>query len=174
VSRFKASRDGSVKATFTEPEVALLRSLPEELHGVYSLENDGDPARARLFPRAYLDPTEEHAEEEWQELVHPELLRERLEGLARIGELLDGAEVNRRGDIVLSLEPDSVSSLLALLNDARLTLGTRLDVTEETDFEALDPDDPRTPGLAAYAWLTYLEGDLVEALLGRMPETGTD
>jgi hypothetical protein len=82
--------------------------------------------------------------------------------------------VNRRGEIVLSLGPDAVSALLALLNDARLTLGTRLDVTEETDFEALDPDDPRTPGLAAYAWLTYLEGDLVEALLGRMPETGTD
>jgi hypothetical protein len=174
MSSFKAARDGSVKATLTEPEAELLRTLPEELRAVYDPDNEGDPARARLFPRAYLDPTEEHAEEDWQSLVHPELLRDRLDALARIAALLDGAQVSRRGDVVLQLDPDAVTALLALLNDARLTLGTRLDVTEETEFAGLDSDDPRAPGLAAYAWLTYLEGDLIEALLSRMPESGTD
>ena len=43
-----------------------------------------DPARSRLFPRAYLDPTEESEEAEWQALVHPELLRERLDALELI------------------------------------------------------------------------------------------
>ena len=34
-------------------------------------QTDADDAvRDRLFPHAYLDPTEEHAEEEWQRLVN--------------------------------------------------------------------------------------------------------
>jgi hypothetical protein len=43
-------------------------------------------------------------------------------------------------------------------------------VTADTDYEDLDSDDPEAPALAAYAWLTYLEGDLVETLLEGMPE----
>ncbi len=57
-----------------------------------------------------------------------------------------------------------------MLNDARLALGTRLGVTDETDASDLDPSDPTAPVLAVYSWLTYLEGELVETLLGGMPE----
>ena len=41
-------------------------------------------------------------------------------------------------------------------------LGTQLDVTEELDD--IDPDDPRAPGLAVYAYLGWLEEDVVAAL----------
>jgi hypothetical protein len=54
-----------------------------------------------------------------------------------------------------------------VLNDARLVLGTRLDVTEETDFGAVDAEDPEAQELAVYAYLTWLQGELVEAVADR-------
>ena len=55
----------------------------------------------------------------------------------------------------------SARTTLAALNDLRLVLGTRLGVTEET---YIDENGPRTPGLTVYVWLTWLQGELVEAL----------
>jgi hypothetical protein len=168
--RFAALPDGGVRVTLAEPEAALLRNLPDELRTLYDAGNEGDPARARLFPRAYLDPTEENAEDEWQQLVHPELLRERLAALEHVVSSLAAAEPTRGGEVVVTLVPDAVNAWLAVLNDARLALGTRLGVNDGTDYEDLDSDDPEAPAMAAYAWLTYLEGDLVETLLGGMPD----
>ena len=59
---------------------------------------------------------------------------------------------------------------MGVLNDARLALGTQLGVTEDTDYADLDPEDPESSALAAYAWLTYLQGELVETLLGDLPD----
>ena len=87
----------------------------------------------------------------------------------RVVSSLEAAE-RRRGEFTLELTVDDVTAWLRVLNDARLALGTRLGVTEETTVDDLDPDDPATPGLAAYAWLTYLEGELVETLLEDLPE----
>jgi Domain of unknown function (DUF2017) len=157
--------DGALRVTLSQPELDLLRSLPSELRALYEAEDDADPVRARLFPRAYLDPTAEDAEREWRELVHPELLRERLAAIEIVVASLDGATAER-GEVVADLSADDVAAWLGVLNDARLALGTRLGVTEETDYAELEPDDPSAPGLAAYAWLTYLQGELVEALLG--------
>jgi hypothetical protein len=47
-------------------------------------------------------------------------------------------------------------------------------VNESTEYDELDPDDPATPGMAAYAWLTYLQGELIEAVLEDVPEEGLD
>jgi hypothetical protein len=166
--RFTLRRGGRVDLTLEAPEAELLRSLPAELRVLYETDAP-DPARDRLFPRAYLDPTEEQAEQQWQELVYPELLRGRLEALERLTSALDRADTARRDRVVVHLEPDDVQAWLGVLNDARLALGTRLDVTDDTDLTDLDPDDPNTPVVAAYAWLTYLEGELVETLLGTLP-----
>ncbi len=152
-----------------EPELELLRDLPEQLRGLYEDDSGTDEARARLFPRAYLDPTEEESEDEWQALVHPELLRDRLDALARVVGALEHAESGRRGMLVVQLGPDDVPALLGVLNDARLALGTRLGVTDDSDFGDVDPSDPQAAVVAVYSWLTYLEGELVEVLLGDLP-----
>jgi cell wall assembly regulator SMI1 len=167
--RFEALPDGGVVASLAEAEIELLRNLPEELRALYDVSNDDDPARARLFPRAYLDPTEESAEEEWQALVHPELLRERLVALSQVAATLDGVEASGDGMAKVVLPPDAVQAWLSVLNDARLALGTRLGVTEDTDYSEFDSDDPNAPAHVAYGWLTYLQGDLVETLLEGMP-----
>jgi len=167
--RFTLRRGGRVDLTLEAVEADLLRGLPAELRALYETDTP-DPARDRLFPRAYLDPTEEQAEQQWQELVYPELLRGRLEALERLTSALERAETGRKDRVVVHLEPDDVPAWLGVLNDARLALGTRIGVTDDTDLTNLDPDDPNAPVVAAYAWLTYLEGELVEALLGTLPD----
>ena len=163
-------RDGMLVATLSEPERELLQRLPEELRSAYESTDRDDDVHGRLFPRAYLDPTEESAEDEWQELVYPELLRERLDALARVVQALETAEPGSGGARVLRLGPDDVPALLGVLNDARLALGTRLDVQDDTDLGDVDEHHPDAYGYMVYAWLTQLEGDLVDTLLGELPE----
>ena len=62
----------------------------------------------------------------------------------------------------IALTPEEVQAWLGVLNDTRLVLGTRLGVTEEE--RELDPADPQAGAYAMYHWLTWLQGDLVEAL----------
>jgi hypothetical protein len=59
-----------------------------------------------------------------------------------------------------------------VLNDTRLILGSRLGVSEAE--RAFDPDDPQAPAFAFYDWLTWVQGDLIEALLGDLPEEGIE
>jgi hypothetical protein len=159
--RFRAGKDDALTVALAEEELALMRALPEQLREVFDDEED-DPARARLFPRAYLDPTAEAEEAEWQSLVGPSLLRERLDALELITVTLSRAALV--GDWwQIDLTPDEVQAWLGVLNDTRLVLGTRLGVTEEE--RVLDPADPDAGGYALYQWLTWVQGDLVEELL---------
>jgi hypothetical protein len=50
------------------------------------------------------------------------------------------------------------------LNDLRLVLGTRLDVSEEELAEPIDPRDPNAEELALYSYLSWLQEHVVEAL----------
>jgi hypothetical protein len=167
---FERAVGGGFELTLRTEERELLRSLPDELRALYELGPDeSDPVRGRLFPRAYLDPTAEDAEREWRDLVHPELVRDRMDSLDRLLASLESAPAADHGVVVVPLDDDAVGALLSVLNDARLALGTQLGVNDDTDYDELDPSDPRAPGLAAYAWLTYVEGELIETLLGDLP-----
>jgi hypothetical protein len=171
MERFERLGDGRIRVTLHEAELELLRSIPSELRVLYDDEG-ADPVRGRLFPRAYLDPTAEDAEREWRELVHPELVRERLAALEVLTESLARASGAKRDTVTADLDADDTAAWLGVLNDARLALGTRLEVTEATEYDDLDPDDPATPGLAAYAWLTYLQGELIETVMLDLPGEG--
>ena len=159
--RFRSGPGDTLVVSLAEEELGLFRGLPDQVRSVLEGTND-DPARARIFPRAYLDPTAEAEEAEWQELVHPELLRERLDALQLISVTLERAEP--AGDWwQIALTPEEVQAWLGVLNDTRLVLGTRLGVTEEE--RELDPADPQAGAYAMYQWLTWVQGDLVDALL---------
>jgi hypothetical protein len=166
--KFKGARDGSVVVTFDEVEVHLLREVPEQLRALYE-GSDPDPARERLFPRAYLDPTEEAAEEQWAALIYPELLRQRLEGLDAVLRTLDGG-VTKGKRTQVTLSPDDVNLWLGVLNDARLAFGTRLEITDDLDIWYSPPGDALAAERAAYAWLTTLQGLLVDTMLETLPD----
>ncbi len=163
----RRSRQQMVEATLDEPEVAVLAQLCRELAGLVSgdpASGPGDPVIDRLYPRAYLDPTEEHAESEWQRLVHDDLVTARRRSLEVVELTLARAET--KGDrFRVDLSTEEAEAWLSVLNDARLTLGTRLEVTEELDPMSVAPDDPRAPAFAIYWWLGLMQEDLVAELM---------
>ena len=58
---------------------------------------------------------------------------------------------------------------LGFLNDTRLTLGSRLDMTEDSHdaLASLPEDDPRAGLFHVYDWLTYLQDTLVRLVMPR-------
>lgn len=145
----------------------MLRDLAGQLGSLFDggvPERGGDPTRDRLFPRAYLDPTEDEAESEWQVAVHEDLVRQKSAAVGALVDSLDTGAAGRKGTTQLTLEPEVVEQWVSALNDVRLALGVVLEVSE--DEMRLEPNDPRAPGLELYGWLTWLQGSLVEELLG--------
>jgi hypothetical protein len=148
--RIERARDGSYALRLPAEERELLRQLPDELETMLEVAPE-DPALRRLFPHTYEDEQDEDA---YREVVGDELLSGRRRALQVVAETA-GAD---------RLTPEQAQSWLTALNDLRLVLGTRLDVKEEELLSDLRPDDPRAPDLALYAYLSWLQEQLVEAL----------
>jgi hypothetical protein len=134
-------------------EQTLVRGLALELRSSLD-EAPGDPSLRRLFPPAYDDEEDERA---YRELTGDGLLDGRREALDVLTETV--------GNHLLSAA--EADSWLRALNDLRLALGTRLNIKEDSLLEGLDPDDPASPGLAVYAYLSWLQEQVVEALTPR-------
>ena len=62
------------------------------------------------------------------------------------------------------LDRDQADAWLSWLNDIRLVLGTRLEVTEDTYEEDLDPEDPRWQVMQVYGWLGWLQESLLSCV----------
>ena len=114
-----------------------------------------DPVTARLFPDAYRDDAE--AARDFRRFTGEEL---RAEKSANAQQLLGSLP---EGGGSVSLDDDACSAWLGALNDARLALGTSLEVNENTNYElaALEASEPRAQRLLVYLWL----GELLESLL---------
>ncbi|HEX4490634.1 MAG TPA: DUF2017 family protein [Acidimicrobiia bacterium] len=158
-------RGGRIVVRLEPIEAETLVAIAADLRTVLEEGNADDPVAQRLFPRAYLDPTEETAETQWEALVHPDLLRSRLDALAALTDSLRSAEPNRKGLLEIELDEERQGQWLGVLNDARLALGTALDIKEETELEHYDADDPQRGPFLLYHALTALQGELIDALL---------
>jgi hypothetical protein len=152
-SRRQIERDpgGGVRLRFSPEELRLLHDLLAELELL--LEDPDDPALRRLFPPGHSDPEDEA---QYRSLVRNQLVAGRSHALDAVRASLRSKKVGA----------DEADAWLRALNDLRLVLGTRLDVTEDVDYEALDLDEPRGRDLAVYAYLSWLQEQLVEALAG--------
>ncbi|MBJ7452403.1 MAG: DUF2017 family protein, partial [Blastococcus sp.] len=66
------------------------------------------------------------------------------------------------------LDADQAGAWLRTSNDLRLALGTRLDISEDTEppEEMAGEEDQQ---LAVYYWLTAVQGSLVDALVAARP-----
>jgi Domain of unknown function (DUF2017) len=144
-------RGGRFRLRLTPQERDLLRALPAQLQELLGTD---DPALRRLHPPAYEDDPEREAE--YRRLVQDDLVRQRLEAL----------EVMRSTVEKDTLDQEQLSAWLGTLNDLRLVLGTRLEVTEDMYEEGLPDDDPRSPAFAVYQYLGWLEEHVVAALAG--------
>lgn len=120
-----------------------------------------DPALARLFPEAY--PDDADASADFRRYTERGL-REGKAAAARTA--LDTLQAS--GEKV-TLSTDQAQAWLSALNDIRLALGTRLEITEDSldELAALPDDDPRAGTYHLYDWLTYLAETLVRSLMPR-------
>jgi hypothetical protein len=150
VRRVRRTRRGDFEIRLPDEERALLRDLVPQLRAV--LENDlSDPSLRRLFPTAY--PDDPARDQEYRQLVGDELLERRR---AALDTLLATVEATK-------LSEEELTAWMGAVNDLRLVLGTRLDVSEDMD-PVPAPDDPDAPLLALYGYLGYLLESIVEAL----------
>jgi hypothetical protein len=117
-----------------------------------------DPVLARLLPDAYRDDQE--ASGEFRRYTEKSLRS----GKAAAARTVLATLPPRGGRIRLS-EPEAQAWLRAL-NDVRLALGTRLEVTDDFEEQVADmkPDDPRSAAVGIYQWLAFLQETLVQAL----------
>jgi hypothetical protein len=176
--KFSRKRSGSIEAKVDPVEVDVLLAVAGDLLVLLGEQDDApedplaamvglssgpvtrpeDPALARLLPDAYGDDHEAAGE-----------FRRYTEGDLRAGKRADATAVlaslaplhGRGGRLVL--DRDESDAWLGCLNDLRLVLGTRLEVTEDTE---LDPraDDPRAQALQVYGWLGWLQESLLSCL----------
>ena len=116
----------------------------------------------RLFPPAYRDDPD--AQAEFARLMTADLIDGKRRALRSVLDTLERG-AHKRGAWRVRLSADEAQDWLAVLNDARLTLGTRLDVSEQTYDREIDPSSPEAPALQVFRYLGYLEEFLVETLM---------
>ncbi len=148
---FARTPAGDFRLAIGRRERALLRTLPAALGRLLDEQPD-DPDLRRLFPPAYAE--DERAEAEYRRLMAGELLDGRQARLRKFEESLE-REI---------LTEDDLDAWLRALNDLRLFLGTRLDVTEADLAQPFDPRHPQAEERALYAYLSWLQEHVVEAL----------
>jgi len=147
---FERGEGGGVELRLLREERSLLAGVVAELRAL--LEGaPGDPSLRRLFPPAYDEAEDESA---YRDLMGGELLEGRLAALELVAQTLERER----------LSADEADAWLRALNDLRLVLGTRLDVREDTFADELRRDDPRAPALAIYAYLSWMQEQLISAL----------
>ncbi|CRK62179.1 FIG000557: hypothetical protein co-occurring with RecR [Alloactinosynnema sp. L-07] len=126
----------------TSPDDPVLSRLLPDFHRL----DDDNPSKEDLDSAAVLRS------------LHEPALLDLKTGVA--GVVLDTCPMYG-GQVKLSVE--QADAWLSALNDVRLALGTAIDISEDMPDELPD-DDPRSPHLAVYHWLTWVQESLVQAL----------
>ncbi|MGA5178247.1 DUF2017 domain-containing protein [Streptomyces pseudogriseolus] len=195
---FEPLPGGGAAVALDDVEISIIRSLAVQLMEIIGpgpaeesggdplaeLFADGpseppsDPVLRRLFPDAYVDPEGAGRPEEAEEQrVHSAEFRRYTENDLRAGKRdnalavirsLDGLRAAGEGGAVLELTPQESQRWLGALNDLRLAIGARLEITDEDDSDLLfhlPDEDPRKPMVMAYLWLGGLQETLVSTLM---------
>ena len=158
---FKRVGNDRVRVRLGHDEVAVLRGLPDQLRTVLGAGED-EPVNRRLFPPAYLDVADIEQDSEYHRLMHDDLVKEKLANLDLVTDTLArGSSSVRRWTVELTDE--EATAWLGVLNDLRLALGVRLDITEDYDGD-VDPSDPNAPAFRLLSYLGWLEEQLLGAL----------
>jgi hypothetical protein len=183
MSGFHRSASGRFTARFDEVERAILISLADQLIAFMTPDDEldpdadplarmvgldldarsaapDDPALARLLPSAYRDDAEAAAD--FRRFTERSLREAKVSHARTMRHTLE-----RSGEKVALSQADANSWLMAL-NDARLALGTRLEIVDDdprfADPDSLDDDDPQMATFHVYDWISHLQDTLVRAL----------
>jgi hypothetical protein len=153
-------------ASFAPDEVKVLRKVASE---IVALMSDGfdhsDPVVERLFPDIYPELPGDSAE--FRRFTESDLKSGKID---QAGAILAKLPANGPGEV--RLDGEEAEAWLRAINDARLAMGTRLDIQADTDLgEELDdavlhdPASGRVFQLSVYAYLGYLQESLLNAMI---------
>jgi hypothetical protein len=181
---FRSTRGGGARAVLAPAEASLLRSLVGQVITLIApdgpppgpVQSDGvvdwdaleaqlgqpqtpdDPVLARLLPDGYRDDPE--AAGEFRKYTESSLRSAKQQAAQEMLDTLPEAGGK------IQLTHDQAHAWLRALNDVRLALGVRLNVTEEFEEQwgRLRADDPQWAAYEVYAWLGAVQESLVQAL----------
>jgi len=163
-SPFTARPDGTIDVRLSEVEAQTVRRVAADMGE--ALAHTDEPSMHRLFPPAY--PEDAGRQEEFARFTRDELLAGKRAAIeAVIGSIDEGGA--KRGKFATILDDETAGCWLRVLNDARLVLGTRLDISEEEEHRPLPADHLRAPAMNLYLYLSGLTELLVEALAEQLP-----
>ena len=140
--------DGRYELAWRAADRLMVGVLASELDEL--LDSD-DPSIVRLFPPAYGTDAERSAG--FDAIARYEMIDRRRESLQVLRSAIQSGP----------LDVEGLEAVMRSINDLRLVLGTRLDVTEDAEPVAR-PGDPDAPRIAAYHRLSQLLGQIVGAL----------
>jgi hypothetical protein len=129
----------------------VLRQLAPQFSEL--LDNPDQPVLWRLFPPAYSEAAHADREEEYRRLMQEDLI-------ARHREEFDLVAATAGEE---HLSEEQLLAWTRALNTLRLVLGTILDIKEGDEDRR-----PETPEESLYHWLTYLQGEAIDALAGEL------
>lgn len=151
VRRLLRHTRGGFELRLDDAEREMLRHLLEEQRRLLEAQSSAtDPAVARLFP-AYPDDLLQNLD--YERAAGSSLLADRLAGLREAEAAIDAP---RPGE-------EQLLALLRSINDLRLVLGVRLDVSEDTDESAF-ADEHERDTYHLYLWLSWVVQALVEGM----------
>lgn len=153
---FEALPDGRFRVKLASEVRQFLVRLADELDEIVTLDV---PETRRLFPTAYPDDPDKDAG--YQVLARDGLIDQRQTAADTLRATVDNE----------FLAEDELAQWMSVINDARLVLGTRLDVSEddEPDF-----DDPDIGLYLIYDELGYLLDSIVKVMVTALPESGDE
>jgi hypothetical protein len=146
--------DGAFTFEFPPHIPELVVHLGDQLDSI--LETD-QPDLHRLFPTAYAQDAERDAG--YQVFARGELIDHRRTAL-------DTVRSTAHREV---LSEQELSAWMHVVNDLRLVLGTKLDVSE--DIDEVEEDDPRFGAFEVYRVLSVVLSEIVEALTTSLPDS---
>ena len=128
-------------------------------------EEPTDPAVHRLFPSAYADDDESSAD--FRRFTEPGLRQLKASRITKVKQLMMEFGAPGADAKTVDISTEEAQDFLGAINDMRLVLGSRLDITEDREDIGFDwdADDPRRHQYDVYQWLTWLQSTLLEVIV---------
>jgi hypothetical protein len=147
----KRDRQGGYTLHLRAEDREVLRQLAPQFKEL--LDNPDQPVLWRLFPPAYSETAHAEHQEEYRRLMQEDLVARHCEEFDLLASTADAEH----------LTEEQLLAWTRALNAVRLVLGTVLDIKEGD--EDRQPDSPEQ---SLYHWLTYLQGEAIDALAGEL------
>jgi hypothetical protein len=154
-------RGARYAVSLSDDERTMLAEICRQSRELLQAEDpSSDPAVARLFPPAYQDDPLQNLEFETTMGETPR--NGKLDALATVERTVRATDVSE----------DELLDWMKVVNDARLVLGTRIEITELATPRDFPPEHPDHDSFGVYVYLTWLEDRIIHTL-GDPPVEGS-